>query len=49
VKKQLAIVFAATLVAVAAIAEPGGATPSVQLIPTGKAVWPDRGYVVSLS
>jgi tight adherence protein B len=48
VKKQLAIVFAATLVAVAAIAEPGGAAPTVQLIPTGKAVWPDRGYVVSL-
>ena len=47
-KKRLVIAFAATLVAAAAVVQSIAAAPSVQLIPTGKAVWPNRGFVVSL-
>ena len=47
-KKRLAIALAATLVAAAAIVEPTSAGRPVQLISTGKAVWPARGFVVSL-
>ena len=45
--KRLAIALAATLVAVGAVVQAAAAAP-VQLIPTGTAVWPDRGFVVSL-
>jgi tight adherence protein B len=49
VKRCLAIVLAAALVAAAAVAQAASAaTPTVQLTPTGKAVWPDRELVVSL-
>jgi tight adherence protein B len=48
VKPRLAIVLAAALVAAAALVQTVGASPRVQLTPTGKAVWPDRGFVVSL-
>jgi tight adherence protein B len=48
VKQRLAIVLAAIAVAAAAVVAEGTAAPRVQLIPTGKAVWPDRGYVLSL-
>ena len=47
-KKRLAIALAATLVAAAAVVQAAAAAPPVQLIPTGTAVWPDRGFVVSL-
>lgn len=47
-KKRLAIALAGALLAAAAIVQSTTAAPSVQLIPTGKAVWPDRGFVVSL-
>jgi tight adherence protein B len=48
VKQRLVIALAATLVAAAAVAGATAAAPRVQLIPTQKAVWPDRGFVVSL-
>jgi tight adherence protein B len=48
-KRRLAIVLGAILVAAAALAEASAAAPRIQLIPTQKAVWPDRGFVVSLS
>src|SRR5207244_12218067 len=48
VKKRLAIALAATLVSAAAMVEPTSAGRPVQLISTGKAVWPARGFVVSL-
>ena len=47
-KKRLAIALAAALVVAAAIVQPVAAAPPVQLIPTQKAGWPDRGFVVSL-
>ncbi len=47
-KKRLAIALAGALLAAAAIVQSTTAAQSVQLIPTGKAVWPDRGFVVSL-
>jgi tight adherence protein B len=48
VKPRLAIAFAAALVAAAALVQSVAASPPVQLTPTGKAVWPDRGFVVAL-
>ena len=48
-KHRLMIALAATLVAAAAFVAASAAAPRVQLIPTQKAVWPDRGFVVSLS
>ena len=47
-KQRLAIALAAALVAAAALIQAAAAAPGVQLIPTQKAVWPDRGFVVSL-
>jgi tight adherence protein B len=48
VKKRLAFVLAAGLLAAAALVQAGSAARGVQLAPTGKAVWPDREIVVSL-
>jgi tight adherence protein B len=48
VKQRLAIVLVTAVVAAAAVVDAGAAAPQVQLISTGKAVWPDRGYVLSL-
>jgi tight adherence protein B len=48
VKQRLVIAFAAALVAAAALIQAAAAAPGVQLVPTQKAVWPDRGFVVSL-
>jgi len=48
VKKRLAIVLAAGLLAAAALVQAGSAARGVQLAPTGKALWPDREIVVSL-
>jgi tight adherence protein B len=48
VKRRLVIAFAAALVAATALIQAAAAAPGVQLIPTQKAVWPDRGFVVSL-
>ena len=47
-KKRLAIVLAAGLLAAAALVQAGSAARGVQLAPTGKAIWPDREIVVSL-
>ena len=47
-KRRLVIAFAPALVAATALIQAAAAAPGVQLIPTQKAVWPDRGFVVSL-
>jgi tight adherence protein B len=48
VKQRVAIALAAALLAAGAAAQAAAAAPSVQLTPTGKAVWPDRELVISL-
>jgi tight adherence protein B len=48
VKQRLPIASAAALVAAAALIQAATAAPGIQLIPTQKAVWPGRGFVVSL-
>jgi len=48
VKPRLAVALAAALFAAAALGQSVAASPRVQLTTTGKAVWPDRGFVVSL-
>jgi tight adherence protein B len=48
VKRRLAFGPAAALFAAAVLVQSAAAAPSVQLTSTGKATWPDRGFVVSL-
>jgi tight adherence protein B len=49
VKRRLAIALAAALsVAAATVQTAAAVAPAVQLIPTGKAVWPDRELIVSM-
>jgi tight adherence protein B len=47
-KQRFAIALSAALVAAAALVQAAAAAPSVQVTPTGKAVWPDRELVVAL-
>ena len=47
-KPRLAVALAAALFAAAALVSSVAASPPVQLTPTGKATWPDQGFVVSL-
>jgi tight adherence protein B len=48
-KKPLVIALSAALVAAAALSEAAAAGQTVQVTPTGKAAWPDRALVVTLS
>jgi tight adherence protein B len=48
VKQRFAFAFAGALLTAAALVQSVAASPPVQLTSTGRAVWPDRGYVVSL-